>query len=493
MILNPYRILVCTLVLLVLFAGGIAPAAGSVAKTNTLYYPASGQAYIIQLSSSVAPVLPGNYDDLLRFHYYGICWARQIDEGLQFARQMGYAYVFHKSGMEKSPLAADFYFYLETPEYMAYNYLKVDRTVSENKQYTPAQINTYQQYFALKDTTSPFPKNLVPGWPSKDGGFCVEPDYQQQRVIDYFSEKVMAIAAKVEKKEKRFLFGGLAWDVPEVGGLFYANGKPKPLSYWTKTDSTALFAGTTHQYQTYNEGKVAYFNTVKQAAMTQFPGRKLGFIFEPYPIYHWIADLAKLDVATQTKLFAQALIAQESGNTPWSTGTEFVDDPRIFKSGLLAKTQMGSDTPDNHDLYNNLTFASKAAINGAWFNWFGRISGSGDKVPMREISEVPNWLQLIRVVANWDNLNGIPLSSRALSGTTYTSTNSRMDENIIYSRQPKTQKLFVVFLNKAGEITMNPGEKIVSVKRVDSLFRETVNAVGDLTTSGNKIKLSSRQ
>ena len=55
------------------------------------------------------------------------------------------------------------------------------------------------------------------------------------------------------------------------------------------------------------------------------------------------------------------------------------------------------------------------------------------------------------------------------------------------------QKLYVVFLNKAGEITLNPGEKIVSVKRVDSLFRETVDAAGDLTVSENKITLSPRQ
>jgi hypothetical protein len=284
----------------------------------------------------------------------------------------------------------------------------------------------------------------------------------------------------------------LAWDVPEVNGLFYAGGKPKPISFWTGDDSTAQFPGTIHQYKTYLEGKVAYLNAVKQAAMAKFPERKLGFIFEPYPIAHWVVAIAKLDVSSQTKLFANALIAQESGHTPWSIGTEFVDDPRIFKSGLIKKDQVGSDTPDNHDLNTNLTIASKAGINGAWFNWFGRLSGTGDKVPMREISEVPNWLQLIRVVANWDNLNGIPLANRSFTGRTYTSANSRMDENIIYSRQPKTQKLFVVFLNKAGEITLNPGERIVSVKRVDSLFRETVDGTGDLITSGNRIKLPPR-
>ena len=478
-----------SILLICLLISGAAWAASPNADTTNLQYPTSGKAYIIQLSHRAQPALPKNYDDLLRFHYFGICWGSQVEESLKFAKQMGYSYVFFQHGMQKSTLASDLYFYLETPEYQAYNSLGVDRQVSSTKTYTPAQIDNYQQYFALKDTTSPFPHNLVPGWPVKDT-FCVEPDYQQQRVIDYFVDKVLAIATKLEKKDKRFLFGGLAWDVPEVTGLFYANHKPTPLSHWTGSDSTALWPGAVHQYKTYNEGKAVYFNTVKDAARARFPDRKLGFIFEPYPIYRWIADVEKLEPACQARLLADALIAQESGKTPWSTGTEFVDERRIFKSGLIAKDHVGSDTPDNHDLNTNLTIACKAAINGAWFNWFGRLSGSGDKTPMRTISEVPNWLQLIRVVANWDNLNGVPLASRASSGTTYTSPNSRMDEHIIYSRQPKTQKLFVVFLDDAGEIALNPGEQVVSIRRVDSLFCETNDGSEDLKVSGTKIRLS---
>ena len=63
-----------------------------------------------------------------------------------------------------------------------------------------------------------------------------------------------------------------------------------------------------------------------------------------------------------------------------------------------------------------------------------------------------------------------------------------MDNNIIYSRQPKTQKLFVVFLNDKGEIKLNPGEKIVSIKKVDKFFCETNDASDELKVEGNKIK-----
>jgi hypothetical protein len=302
----------------------------------------------------------------------------------------------------------------------------------------------------------------------------------------------MVFAHSKEKADKNFLFGGLAWDVPDVTGGFYANGKPSTLNYWIGKDSCALLKGNTHQYNTYSEGKAVYFSAIRQAASVEFSGRLLNCIYEPYDPYSFIKGIEKLAFFRQSAMLENSFVTEECGNTAWATGTEFVDDSRLFISGLVSKDRMGSTTPDNHDLKNNLTIASKAAINGAWFNWYGRFSGSGDNVSMSNIYEVPNWLQLIRVVANWDNLNGIPISNRSINGTSYTSLNSRMDENLIYSRQPETQKLFVVFLNNYGEITLNPGEKIVSIKQVDTIFRETVEGSADLSVVGNKIRLVSR-
>jgi hypothetical protein len=456
-------------------------------KKDSLLYPPPGKAYIIQLSTKRKQVLPENYDELLRYNYYGISWNKRLDDNLKFSKQMGYKYVFYQPGMENNSLASDLYFYLETPEYDAYSKLGLDRAVSPGKKYSEAQIKNYEKYFALKDTTSAFPENLAKGWTVRES-FCVEPDFQQQRVIDYFTEKVLEIAVDKENKEKKFLFGGFAYDVPEVTGLFYIKGKMTPLSFWTGKDSTARLRGTVHNYNTYHEGKTAYLINAKKAATAKFPDRKLNFIYEPYGIYAWVRSIEKLDYSIQSDLFSNAMIAQESGNTPWSTGTEFVDDQRMFKSGLITKERTCSDTPDNHDLMNNIKFGARAAINGSWFNWFGRITGRDNK-PWREIRDVPNWLQLIRVVANWDNLNGLPLKKRSSVDTVYTSPNSRMDRNIIYSRQPKTQKLFVVFLNNSAELKLKPGEKIESVMRVDSLFCETVDGRADLLIKRNKIKL----
>jgi hypothetical protein len=449
----------------------------------------SSNAYIIQLSIDKPPLLPKNYNELLRYHFYGITWNGKVDDNLKFARQMGYSYVMYQNGMEKSSLASDLFFYLESPDYQVYYSLGIDRMVSKDKLYTDSQINTYQRYFALKNNHASFPDNMATGW-FRSGSFCVEPDWQQQKVIDFFVDKVINYAHGMERSEKKFLFGGLAWDVPQFTGDFWGGGNQVSLAFWNGKDSSALFDSNTHEYRTYSEGKAAYYLKIKQTLMAEYPDRKLTYIFEPYNFYDsWFKGLEKLENNDQAKLMQDSFISEESGSTKWATGTEFVDDPRVYNAGLITKDKVGSSTPDNHDLKNNMTIASKAAISGAWFNWYGRFSGSGDNVPMRNIYEVPSWLQLIRVVANWDNLNGIPLEKRNYNGSVYTSTSSRIDQNVIYSRQPKTQKLFVVFLNKTGEIILNPGEKIVSVKRVDSYFCETHEASSELTVKGNKIRL----
>lgn len=457
-------------------------------KTDVPEEPYASKAYIIQLSTNPAPVLPQNFNDISRYNFYGITWNGKVDDNLKFAKQMGYSYVMYKHDMENSSLAKDFFFYLESPDYQVYYTLDVGRTLVITKAYTASQINTYKTYFALKDTVSVFPNNMATGWFSK-GNFSVEPDWQQQKVIDYFVTKVMEYAHSKEKPGNNFLYGGLAWDVPNVTGDFWLNGRQTTLAGWTGKDSCVLVKGNTHEYNTYSGGKAAYYIAIVQAQKAEFPGRVLNTIYEPFRPYEYLKDIEKLPFSTQSKLLENVFLSQECGKNAGLTGTEFVDDARLYVSGLITKNRVGSSTPDNHDLTNNLNIATKAAINGAWFNWYGRFSGSGDRALIRNIYEVPNWLQLIRVVANWDNLNGIPLTKRSLISQTYTSTNSRMDNNVIYSRQPKTQKLFVVFLNNSGEITLNPGEKVISIKRVDSYFCETVDGNEDLLLDGNIIKL----
>jgi hypothetical protein len=330
---------------------------------------------------------------------------------------------------------------------------------------------------------------MATGWFSGDG-FSVEPDWQQQNVIDYFVKHVVEDSRSKERPSKNFLFAGAAWDVPQLTGDFYGEGKQVTLEYWNGKDSSGLYQGNTHDYNTYSDGRMLYYISLKVALSIEYSGRYLNFIVEPYNFYDsWFKGLLKLDPAFQEQLMEDLMVTEESGKTTWASGTEFVDDKRVFDTKLISKDHTGSTTPDNHDLASNKLIAGKAGVNGAWFSWYGRFSGSGDRVPMKNIYEVPNWLQLIRVVPNWDNLNGIQLSNRKWNGSAYTSTNSRIDDNIIYSRQPKTNKLFVVFLNGKGEVRLNPGEKIVSISRVDDYFCEAGDGSKDVKINGSKVIL----
>ena len=445
------------------------------------------KAYIIQLSTESKPVLPSDFNELSRFHFFGICWNGNTDDNLKFSKQMGYSYIMYKPDMEKSSLAKDLFFYVESPEYHVYYTLGIDRSLSLTKAYTDIQKDVYQKFFALKISGAGFPDNMATGW-RRNESFSVEPDWQQQSVIDHFISSLSTYIKGKERTDKNFLFAGLAWDVPQFTGDFWGDGKQVSLAFWNGRDSSALFPGRTHEYATYSKGKAAYYMTIKNFFNETYQGRRLLYIYEPYSYYNsWFKDMEALEYNDQVKIMSDAMITQEAGVRAWSTGTDFVDDARAYRTGIFTKNHAGSSTPDNKDIEGNKLIAGKAAINGAWFNWYGRFSGEGDT--MRNIYQVPNWLQLIRVAGNWDNLNGVPVSGRKWDGSTYTSPNTRIGADIIYSRQPKTQKLFVVFLNNSGEITLNPGEKIVSVKRVDALFIETVDGKGDLEVEGDKIRL----
>ena len=446
-------------------------------------------AYIIELSSSQPPELAPNYEELLPYHFYGICWRGKIDDNLKFARQMGYKYVFYQSGMENSSLAKDLNFYLESPEYQACSILGVSRTINTTKQYSQSQINTYQSYFALKNANVTFPDNMATGWWFSGESFSVEPDLQQQHVIDFFVDGAMKLAKNKERADKNFLYAGLAWDVPELTGDFWGGGKQVTLAYWTGKDSSLKLEGTTHEYETYSQARTAYFNAVKEAGEKAFPGRILKYIYEPYRPKPFIQTIEGQGSGAIEMISKNGFFSQEQGVSATTSGIDFVDDESIFQPGIIKKVQMGSSTPGNHYLDENRKIAAKAAMNGAWFNWYGRFSGSGDNVPMNNIYEVPNWLQLIRVIPNWDNLCGIPLEKRHWDGNIYESPNSRIDDHVVYSRQPETQKLFVVFLDDKGEVLLNPGEKVVSIKKVDAYFCETSDGTNELEVKGNIISI----
>jgi len=153
-------------------------------------------------------------------------------------------------------------------------------------------------------------------------------------------------------------------------------------------------------------------------------------------------------------------------------GTEFVTDGRIFEAGLISKAFVGSTTPDRFGEAENRLYAASAAMNGAWFSWYGRFGGTGDMPAFKSIAEVPFRLKLIRVLANWENLNLTSLAKRSWDGTTYQSPTAFAGPNAIAVMQPATAKLFVVFLTEKGEILLPKSKKVLAIFKADSLFCE---------------------
>ena len=164
----------------------------------------------------------------------------------------------------------------------------------------------------------------------------------------------------------------------------------------------------------------------------------------------------------------------------------------------------------------NRIIAAKAGVNGAWYNWFMLFgwpnANLGWTMPYwTHIADVYPRIKLIRHIPNWDNLNGISLTSRTcgecakitLSGdisnhdlivyeSTDTSGNiqSRIDKDVMYSRHPggivnpaNKGKLFAVFNSTKGVIKLKPGERVASVRRANEYFEEgSIDASGDIDT-----------
>src|SRR5574337_1642492 len=136
-----------------------------------------------------------------------------------------------------------------------------------------------------------------------------------------------------------------------------------------------------------------------------------------------------------------------------------------------------------------MLFAAKAGINGAWSNWFGRWGGALNMPDFTYITEVYPRLKLDRCIPNWDNLNNVSLTDRSWNGSVYQSTKSYASSDVMYSRHPKTGKIFAVFITHNGVIRLNAGETVASVYRTNGYFIESTDGSADVSIVGNEIRL----
>jgi len=429
-------------------------------------------------SDNASPTIAPDYRN-----FYGIVWVGNNDDNLAYAKQMGYDYVFYRSGMANHPNSDSLKFYIESPQYDCYQ-----RTIDRSKTYTEKAKNDLSRFVALKDASRPFPENLARGWFFTSERFSTEPDFQQQKVIDFLVDSILNKVASLERKEKGFEFGGFAWDVPQLAGDFWdtiqtKKGKQITLEHWTGYDGGDKHPGVTHEYKTHSDGRAAFYKTLWKKTRQKYPDAQ--FMVEPWhPYNQYMKDIEN---RPDTKELLPDIIVQERG------GIDFATDKNIencIQNRLIDYTMLGCTSPNIFKEEDNRKVAGTAASKGSIFGWFGRFGGTGDMPAYTSIREVPARLQLVRAIPNWENLHRIPLTERAWDGEAYASPKAYISKDVIYAVQPRTNKLFIVFLTANASVEIPDSHVSANIYRTDELFRETGDTSSDLRISGNKITLT---
>ncbi len=408
-------------------------------------------------------------------NFYGVIWKGTANENLTFAKQMGYTYVIYQSGMEKDPLSNDLYFYIESPEYQIYN-----RQINTTASYNSAQLDFYQKYCTLRSSAA-FPNNLAPGWYFSSTVFSVELDYQQKNVINWTIKNVLAYAKSIEAVNPRFHFAGWAWDVPDISGDFYYNGRQSTLAPWTGGDYGVVFPGTTHEYSTYSDGKAAYYKALFDSTRVKYPNAKT--IMQPWTIYDsWIS---KIKNRADAKYITPDLLMEEN------VDTVFIDDQRIYSTSLIDKAHTSENLNIDSEITNR-KIAAKLALNQMWYYYFGNLPPSPSGVAAySSITEVPMRIKLIVELPNWENLNNTPVAERKWNGVIYRSSNAYASDSAIAVIQPKTNKLFFVCNKSSAIITLPVNKTVKQIFRTNNLFIETTDGTSDFIQTNNKLKLTS--
>lgn len=410
----------------------------------------------------------GSYkpDDFRNF--YGICWTGDPDDNIEYADQMGHMYVYYQGAkMSANKYADGKKFIMESPEYGTYK-----RTITRGKKYPPEVQKEWETICSLCSLEKPFPDNIATGWFFVNANsFTANLDMQQRAVIDRTIEKIVANVKKANSRNPNFTFAGFAWDVPQPPGDFWAehkvrkgdNGRQVGLEYWTGKDAGIPHPERVHDYATYSEGHLEFYRLLFERVRKEF-NPKAKFIIEPDGIHHrWMRHM--VDVKNPEK-YMPDFIATEGSST------KMFDDKRIYEGGYINNSMLGCTTPNVYNEKRCREIAGVYSKKGAWTGWFGRFGGTGDMPHYRSIRDVPARIKLAKVVPVWENLHNIPLEERNWDETSYTSRTSQVTPTEIASLQPKTDKLFFVFLSKEAKVKIPEGYEVEGIYHTNGIFKE---------------------
>lgn len=462
-------------------AGETSPATSATANANSAAaQPAAAKAPHYELS---------DYRN-----FFGMGWSADSNSDLlAYARQMGYTHMMYKYGMEKEPAAKGMKFFWSDPEFGARQ-----RMLDYSKKYTPEQIDDIQKNYVVIYRDKKFPDNMASSWFVPPSKRSLTLDFQQQRVIDDVVGRIIAQIKRVEKANPDFKFAGYTWDVPHPSGNFRlppkpeikdihkAQGREVSLKYWFGKDSSEPFDGCTHEYDTYSEGKLAFYNKLREEGAKINPDVKL--ISEPYVIYKgWLGkitpELAAKMKARNMEGYRFDFLWQESD------GDDFVTDPKIAESGYDF-AHVGSSTPNISDTARMLNESISAAKHGAWTCWYGRAGGTRNSPNYKYMREIPARLKLLKAVPTWENLNNTPVSERKADAEnkSYDSPTAHMGFDCVWGKHPRDNKIFAVFLSPNAQFKLPEGAQVDTIYATDGLFRELM----ELRERDKSVKIAPR-
>ena len=128
----------------------------------------------------------------------------------------------------------------------------------------------------------------------------------------------------------------------------------------------------------------------------------------------------------------------------------------------------------------HLDACGTAGIQGSWFGWYGE-----DYVTVKDTEGrliYTNACQLLRAIPNWDNVRGIPVppfktyspaDARKWDGSVYQGTHSYASHDVVYSRNPDNQELYVVFRSEGAAVPLLPEESLLEACYVNPWFSKT--------------------
>lgn len=137
-----------------------------------------------------------------------------------------------------------------------------------------------------------------------------------------------------------------------------------------------------------------------------------------------------------------------------------------------------------------LSASITAATQGSWLGWYGEYNVQ-DLAPNGSLM-FTNDHQLLKVIPNWDNLAGVPLTQRSFDAATnvYHSPTSHAAADLIYSRRYDTGEVYAVYRELTAAITVPQDATIATAVFTDSIFAKTQqDAISCLRHEGTQLQL----